>query len=152
MIEASHNLMEILNGEGKEKPQQIEKPTTQKGEAEKLDPFFYRGEFRAYKSKDLHPKYENLLERIIKNAEPLNQWAASGESFKWPSWLPVKINAVGIEWPDFNNDPGRFLITLSVMWGLALSSSAVKNWSPGPLTRFEIASTSKVFTWVDDET
>ena len=29
---------------------------------------------------------------------------------------------------------GYILITLSVMWGLALSSSAVKNWSPGPLT------------------
>ncbi len=26
------------------------------------------------------------------------------------------------------------LLTLSVMWGLALSSAAVKNWSPGPLT------------------
>ena len=40
--------------------------------------------------------------------------SATGESFKWPSWLPVKVNAVGIEWPDFNSDPGRFLITLSV--------------------------------------
>ncbi len=29
---------------------------------------------------------------------------------------------------------GYILITLSVIWGLALSSSAVKNWSPGPLT------------------
>jgi sulfoxide reductase heme-binding subunit YedZ len=29
---------------------------------------------------------------------------------------------------------GYILITLSVLWGLALSSSAVKNWSPGPLT------------------
>jgi sulfoxide reductase heme-binding subunit YedZ len=26
------------------------------------------------------------------------------------------------------------MLTLSVIWGLALSSSAVKNWSPGPLT------------------
>lgn len=26
------------------------------------------------------------------------------------------------------------MLTLSVMWGLALSSAAVKNWSPGPLT------------------
>jgi sulfoxide reductase heme-binding subunit YedZ len=29
---------------------------------------------------------------------------------------------------------GYILITLSVIWGLALSSSAVKDWSPGPLT------------------
>ncbi len=40
--------------------------------------------------------------------------SASGDSFKWPSWLPVKINAIGLEWPDFNNDPGRFVITLSM--------------------------------------
>ena len=39
--------------------------------------------------------------------------SATGDSFKWPSWLPVKINAVGIEWPNFNSDPGNFLITLS---------------------------------------
>ncbi len=40
--------------------------------------------------------------------------SASGSSFKWPSWLPIRINAIGIEWPNFNADPGRFLISLSV--------------------------------------
>ena len=37
-----------------------------------------------------------------------------GDSFKWPCWLPVQINAIGIEWPNFETDPARFLITLSV--------------------------------------
>ncbi len=36
--------------------------------------------------------------------------SATGDSFKWPSWLPIKINAIGIEWPDFDNDPANFLI------------------------------------------
>ena len=44
----------------------------------------------------------------------LSVGSASGDSFKWPSWLPVQINAIGIEWPNFNADPSRFLITLSV--------------------------------------
>ena len=44
----------------------------------------------------------------------LSVGSASGDSFKWPSWLPVQINAIGIEWPNFNADRGRFLITLSV--------------------------------------
>ncbi|MCX5670553.1 MAG: hypothetical protein NTU94_04440, partial [Planctomycetota bacterium] len=39
--------------------------------------------------------------------------SATGDSFKWPSWLPVKINAIGIEWPDFNADASDFLLTLS---------------------------------------
>ena len=43
----------------------------------------------------------------------LSVGSASGDSFKWPSWLPIKINALGIEWPDFDNDPGDFLISLS---------------------------------------
>ncbi len=29
---------------------------------------------------------------------------------------------------------GYILVTLSVIWGIALSTSAIKNWSPGPLT------------------
>ena len=44
----------------------------------------------------------------------LSVGAATGASFKWPDWLPVRINAIGIEWADFNNDPGRFVIVLSV--------------------------------------
>ena len=44
----------------------------------------------------------------------LSVGSASGDSFKWPSWLPIQINAIGIEWPNFNTDPGHFLITLSV--------------------------------------
>src|SRR4029453_8450635 len=39
---------------------------------------------------------------------------ASGDSFKWPSWLPIRINAIGIEWPDIQADPANFLLTLSV--------------------------------------
>ncbi|HEY3485966.1 MAG TPA: hypothetical protein VGK49_11310, partial [Ilumatobacteraceae bacterium] len=40
--------------------------------------------------------------------------SANGDSFKWPSWLPVRINAIGIEWPDFEDEPERFIIGLSV--------------------------------------
>ena len=38
---------------------------------------------------------------------------ADGKSFKWPSWLPIHINSIGITWPDINADPGNFLLTLS---------------------------------------
>ena len=30
----------------------------------------------------------------------LSVGSANGDSFKWPSWLPVRINAIGLEWPD----------------------------------------------------
>ncbi|HEX9569566.1 MAG TPA: hypothetical protein VF987_07795, partial [Rhodospirillales bacterium] len=43
----------------------------------------------------------------------LSVGSANGESFKWPKWLPIKINEIGIEWPDIQADPGDFLITLS---------------------------------------
>jgi hypothetical protein len=39
--------------------------------------------------------------------------SATGASFKWPSWLPIKINEIGITWPDIQNDPGDFVLTLS---------------------------------------
>jgi len=39
--------------------------------------------------------------------------SADGGSFKWPSWLPIKINEIGIEWRDIQSDPGDFLLTLS---------------------------------------
>ncbi|MGB0644609.1 MAG: hypothetical protein ACPGQF_07700, partial [Akkermansiaceae bacterium] len=38
---------------------------------------------------------------------------ADGSSFKWPKWLPIKINAIGIEWDDIENSPEDFVITLS---------------------------------------
>ena len=39
--------------------------------------------------------------------------SASGDSFKWPSFLPVRIDAVGITWADIENNPGDFILTLS---------------------------------------
>ncbi len=44
----------------------------------------------------------------------LSVGSASGGSFKWPEWLPIRINAIGLEWPNFDEAPERFLITLSV--------------------------------------
>jgi hypothetical protein len=38
---------------------------------------------------------------------------ATGDSFKWPTWLPIKITELGISWPDIQNDPTDFVITLS---------------------------------------
>ena len=38
---------------------------------------------------------------------------ATGDSFKWPSWLPIHINAIGIEWKDVENHPEDFVLTLS---------------------------------------
>ncbi|PYQ01027.1 MAG: hypothetical protein DMF83_26620, partial [Acidobacteria bacterium] len=40
--------------------------------------------------------------------------SATGSSFKWPEWLPVHVNAVGIEWADIQNHPEDFIITLSL--------------------------------------
>ncbi|MCB1127981.1 MAG: hypothetical protein KDM81_15915, partial [Verrucomicrobiae bacterium] len=45
---------------------------------------------------------------IILSAE-----GASGESFKWPKFLPIKINAIGIEWQDIQNHPEDFTLILS---------------------------------------
>jgi hypothetical protein len=39
--------------------------------------------------------------------------AATGESFKWPSWLPIKITELGIVWPDIVNNPADFTLILS---------------------------------------
>ena len=39
--------------------------------------------------------------------------SATGDSFKWPSWLLIKINAVGIQWDDLIGHPDDFVITLS---------------------------------------
>ena len=38
---------------------------------------------------------------------------ATGDSFKWPSWLPIKIESIGIEWRDIEAAPSDFLLTLS---------------------------------------
>src|SRR5262249_42607980 len=39
--------------------------------------------------------------------------SASGDAFKWPSWLPIHINEIGIQWRDINDDPSDFILTLS---------------------------------------
>ena len=43
----------------------------------------------------------------------LSVGSATGDSFQWPSFLPVKIDAIGIQWPNINTDPGHFILTLS---------------------------------------
>ena len=32
---------------------------------------------------------------------------------KWPSWLPIQVQHVGLEWPDFSADPKDFRLDLS---------------------------------------
>ena len=39
--------------------------------------------------------------------------SATGDSFKWPSFLPVRIDAIGIQWADVENHPEDFVLTLS---------------------------------------
>jgi hypothetical protein len=39
--------------------------------------------------------------------------SATGESFKWPSFLPIKITQIGIQWDDIEEDPGDFVLILS---------------------------------------
>ncbi|HTD67964.1 MAG TPA: hypothetical protein VK846_15675, partial [Candidatus Limnocylindria bacterium] len=39
--------------------------------------------------------------------------SASGDSFMWPSWLPIKISEVGISWPNIQENPADFVLTLS---------------------------------------
>ena len=43
----------------------------------------------------------------------LSVGGATGDNFKWPSWLPIQINSIGIEWADIQHDPGDFVLTLS---------------------------------------
>ncbi|MEY2727818.1 MAG: hypothetical protein RLZZ458_3685, partial [Planctomycetota bacterium] len=38
---------------------------------------------------------------------------ASGESFKWPSWLPIRVTEVGIQWENINTHPERFSLLVS---------------------------------------
>ena len=35
----------------------------------------------------------------------LSVGSATGDSFKWPSFLPIRIDAIGIEWADIENAP-----------------------------------------------
>ena len=39
--------------------------------------------------------------------------SATGSSFKWPSFLPVRIDSIGIEWEDVENAPEDFVLVLS---------------------------------------
>ena len=43
----------------------------------------------------------------------LSVGGATGDSFKWPSQLPISINALGIQWDDIEHHPENFVITLS---------------------------------------
>ncbi|MGV2335233.1 MAG UNVERIFIED_CONTAM: hypothetical protein LVR18_14345 [Planctomycetaceae bacterium] len=38
---------------------------------------------------------------------------ASGDSFQWPSWLPIRVTELGIQWEDLQAHPERFSIILS---------------------------------------
>ena len=39
--------------------------------------------------------------------------SVSGDSVGWPSWLPIQIQQIGIEWADINSHPEQFVLTLS---------------------------------------
>ncbi len=44
----------------------------------------------------------------------LSVGSSTGSSFMWPSWLPIQITELGIQWPDgITTDPTDMLITLS---------------------------------------
>ncbi|MFM7863961.1 MAG: hypothetical protein ACKPHU_07090, partial [Planctomycetaceae bacterium] len=34
-------------------------------------------------------------------------------SFKWPSWLPIQLTKLGIEWPDIQANPASFSLIVS---------------------------------------
>ncbi|HPV80387.1 MAG TPA: hypothetical protein PLK64_11350, partial [Dermatophilaceae bacterium] len=60
----------------------------------------------------------------------LSVGSATGDSFQWPSFLPVRIDALGIQWVDIQNAPEDFVLTLSAtvtgikgMSGLEFSGS-----------------------------
>ncbi len=37
----------------------------------------------------------------------------SPDEFQWPSWLPIEISTVKLDWPDFLGQPANFKLTLS---------------------------------------
>jgi hypothetical protein len=43
----------------------------------------------------------------------LSVGSATGDSFKWPTFLPVRIDAIGVSWNDIENAPEDFVLTLS---------------------------------------
>ena len=43
----------------------------------------------------------------------LSVGSATGDSFQWPSFLPIQIQSIGITWPDIQDDPANFTLTLS---------------------------------------
>ncbi|CAB5140735.1 diguanylate cyclase/phosphodiesterase (GGDEF & EAL domains) with PAS/PAC sensor(s), partial [Olavius algarvensis associated proteobacterium Delta 3] len=43
----------------------------------------------------------------------LSAGAASDGSVGWPSWIPIQINEIGLEWEDINANPADFILTLS---------------------------------------
>ncbi|HWS34529.1 MAG TPA: hypothetical protein VN408_17540, partial [Actinoplanes sp.] len=43
----------------------------------------------------------------------LSVGSATGDAFKWPAFLPVRIDAIGIQWADIENHPEDFILTLS---------------------------------------
>ncbi|HRA75297.1 MAG TPA: hypothetical protein PLE12_03570, partial [Propionicimonas sp.] len=43
----------------------------------------------------------------------LSVGSATGDSFQWPTWLPIRIDALGIQWDDIENAPADFVLTLS---------------------------------------
>ncbi len=61
----------------------------------------------------------------------LSLGSATGGSFMWPSWLPIQITELGVQWPNgITTDPTDMLITLSAnvtgiqgMAGLTFSGS-----------------------------
>ncbi|MFM8572265.1 MAG: hypothetical protein ACKOAU_11770, partial [Pirellula sp.] len=38
---------------------------------------------------------------------------SGGGDFKWPSWLPIKIKSIGLEWADIKENPSDFVLILS---------------------------------------
>ncbi|MEN9555968.1 MAG: hypothetical protein RLZZ232_2254, partial [Planctomycetota bacterium] len=38
---------------------------------------------------------------------------ASGDSFQWPSWLPIRVTELGLQWEDLQTHPERFSIIIS---------------------------------------
>ena len=38
---------------------------------------------------------------------------ADPDAFKWPKWLPIQIQSIGLEWADPNVDPNDFTLSLS---------------------------------------
>ena len=43
----------------------------------------------------------------------LSVGSSTGGSFQWPSFLPIQIQSIGITWPDIQDDPANFTLTLS---------------------------------------